>query len=130
MNELLAFLLRYGYWFTLGSVFIEQMGLPLPAVPILVGMGALARSGDFSLAAIILVALSGGMAADLIWYHLGWHYGRSVLRVICRISLEPDHCVRRTEDSAGFWSLTRPVFCFGRVPMRRSVTYSVLKSGV
>ena len=116
MNELLAFLLRYGYWFTLGSVFIEQMGLPLPAVPILVGMGALARSGDFSLAAIILVALSGGMAADLIWYHLGWHYGRSVLRVICRISLEPDHCVRRTEDafmSRGIWALPLAKFVPG-----------------
>ncbi len=116
MNELLAFLLRYGYWFTLGSVFIEQMGLPLPAVPILVGMGALARSGDFSLGAIILVALSGGMAADLIWYHLGRHYGRSVLRVICRISLEPDHCVRRTEDafmSRGIWALPLAKFVPG-----------------
>jgi membrane protein DedA with SNARE-associated domain len=97
-------------------VFVEQMGLPLPAVPILVGMGALARSGDFTLAAVILVALAGGMAADLIWYHLGWHYGRSVLRVICRISLEPDHCVRRTEDAfmrRGIWALPLAKFVPG-----------------
>ena len=116
MDELLAFLLRYGYWLTLGAVFLEQMGLPLPAVPILIGMGALARSEDFSLAAIILLALAGGVAADLIWYHLGGLYGRSVLRVICRISLEPDHCVRRTEDAfvrRGIWALPLAKFVPG-----------------
>jgi len=116
MNELLAFLLRYGYWFTLAAVFLEQMGVPLPAVPILVGMGALARSGDFSLTTIILVALAGGLAADLIWYHLGWLYGRSVLRIICRISLEPDHCVRRTENAfvhRGIWALPLAKFVPG-----------------
>src|SRR5881296_2125748 len=116
MNELLVFLLRYGYWFTLAAVFLEQMGVPLPAVPILVGMGALARSGDFSLTTIILVALAGGLAADLIWYHLGWLYGRSVLRIICRISLEPDHCVRRTENvfvRRGIWALPLAKFIPG-----------------
>ncbi|PYS55869.1 MAG: sulfurtransferase [Acidobacteria bacterium] len=116
MNELLAFLLRYGYWLTLGSVFLEQMGLPLPAVPILVGMGALARSGVFSWSAIILVAVAGGLAADLIWYHLGWFYGHSVLRIICRISLEPDHCVRRTENvfvRRGIWALPLAKFIPG-----------------
>ena len=67
MNELLRFLLQYGYWLTLGSVFLEQLGLPLPAVPILVGMGALARSGDFWFPAILLAAVSGSLVADLIW---------------------------------------------------------------
>jgi len=116
MNELLAFLLHHGYWLTLGAVFLEQMGVPLPAVPILVGMGALARSGDFSLTTVILVALAGGLAADLIWYAMGWFYGRSVLRVICRITLEPDHCVRRTENAfvrRGIWTLPLAKFVPG-----------------
>ena len=108
MTELLDFLLRYGYWLTLGCVFAEQMGLPLPAVPVLVGMGALSRSGDVSFPAVLLVALIGSMAADLTWYYLGGRYGRAVLRLICRISLEPDSCVRRTEDTfarRGVWTL-------------------------
>src|SRR5882724_4905682 len=99
MNELLRFLLQYGYWLTLGSVFLEQMGFPLPAVPILMGMGALSRSGTVSFTAVIVIALAGALSADLIWYYLGRRYGRSVLRMLCRISLEPDFCVRRTEDA-------------------------------
>lgn len=116
MNELSAFLVRYGYWVTLGSVFFEQMGLPLPAVPILIGMGALARSGDFSLPGVLLIALTGSLAADLIWYYLGFYYGRSVLGVLCRISLEPDYCIRRTEDAfvrRGIWALPLAKFVPG-----------------
>ena len=116
MNELLEFLLRYGYGVTLGAVFLEQMGLPLPAVPVLVGMGALSRSGKFSFTAVILIALTGSLSADLIWYYLGLHYGRSVLRMICRISLEPDFCVRRTEDAfvrRGMWTIPLAKFVPG-----------------
>src|SRR3989442_15187110 len=116
MNELLAFLVRYGYWVTLGWCFFEQMGLPLPAVPILIGMGALARSGDFSLPGVFVIALTGSLAADLIWYYLGFHYGRSVLGVLWRISLEPDYCIRRTEDAfirRGIWALPLAKFVPG-----------------
>lgn len=116
MHELFGFLLRFGYWLTFGSVFVEQMGLPLPAVPILVGMGALSRSGEFSFEAVILIALLGSMAADVIWYHLGRRYGHSVLNLICRIALEPDFCVRRTEDvfgRRGIWTLLLAKFVPG-----------------
>src|SRR5437016_10664688 len=108
MNETLTFLLHYGYVVTLGAVFLEQMGLPLPAVPVLLGMGALSRSGQFSITAVLLVALTGSLSADLIWFYLGRQYGRSVLQLICRISLEPDFCVRRTEDAflkRGMWTI-------------------------
>jgi membrane protein DedA with SNARE-associated domain/rhodanese-related sulfurtransferase len=116
MNELLKFLLDYGYWLTLGSVFLEQMGLPLPAVPVLLGMGALSRSGKVSFLAVIAIALTGSLSADLIWYYLGRRYGRAVLRIICRISLEPDFCVRRTEDAflkRGMWTIPLAKFVPG-----------------
>src|SRR5437899_1406709 len=99
MNELMEFLLCYGYGLTLGSVFLEQLGLPLPAVPILLGMGALSRTGKVSFVAVNVIALAGTLSADLIWYCLGRRYGRSVLRMLCRVTLEPDFCVRRTEDA-------------------------------
>src|SRR5437870_5298141 len=99
MSDLLRFLLKYGYIVIFGAAFAEQIGLPLPAVPLLVGMGALSRSGEFSLAVVVFVAVMASLTADLIWYQLGRLHGRSVLRLICRISLEPDYCVRRTEDA-------------------------------
>jgi membrane protein DedA with SNARE-associated domain/rhodanese-related sulfurtransferase len=114
--ESLEFLWKYGYLLTFGAVFGEQIGLPVPAVPILVSMGALSRSGNFSIANVLLVALGASMTADLIWYNLGWHYGRSVLKLLCRISLEPDSCIRRTEDAfvrRGLWSLLLTKFVPG-----------------
>lgn len=116
MDELLRFLLEYGYLVIFGSAFAEQIGLPLPAVPVLVGMGALSRSGEFSFATVVMTALLASLAADLIWYHLGRRYGRAVVRVICRISLEPDFCVRRTEDvfaRRGLWTLLLAKFVPG-----------------
>jgi rhodanese-related sulfurtransferase len=39
------------------------------------------------------------MVSDVIWYELGRRRGRLVLKMVCRISLEPDFCVRRTENA-------------------------------
>jgi membrane protein DedA with SNARE-associated domain/rhodanese-related sulfurtransferase len=92
------------------------MGVPLPAVPLLVGMGALSRSGEFSIVGVVAAAATASLAADLIWYELGRSHGRWVLRLICRISLEPDYCVRRTEDAferLGLWALLAAKFIPG-----------------
>jgi len=99
MSDLLHFVLKYGYIVVFASAFAEQIGLPFPAVPLLIGMGALSRSGQSSFADVVASATIASLAADLIWYELGRLHGRSVLRLICRISLEPDYCVRRTEDA-------------------------------
>jgi len=98
MPQLLQLLSEYGYVVLFGSAFLEQMGLPLPAATLLVAMGALARSGDTVFGIVVAAAALAALIADLIWFMLGKIYGRSILRLLCRISLEPDFCVRRTED--------------------------------
>jgi membrane protein DedA with SNARE-associated domain/rhodanese-related sulfurtransferase len=97
MNHAIPFLVRHGYAILFGVVLLEQLGLPIPAVPILLAMGALAGFGKSSLVLTLLIAVAGSLVSDIIWYELGRHRGRVVLRVICRISLEPDYCIRRTE---------------------------------
>src|SRR5215470_12087986 len=116
MSDLLQFVLNYGYIVIFGITFAEQIGLPLPALPLLIGMGALSRSGDSSFALVVATAAIASLAADFIWYRLGRLHGRSVLRLICRISLEPDYCVRRTEDAFerfGLWALLPAKFIPG-----------------
>src|SRR5215510_2060719 len=116
MFDLLQFVLKYGYIVIFATTFAEQIGLPLPALPLLIGMGALSRSGDSSFVLIVATATIASLAADFIWYHLGRLHGRSVLRLICRISLEPDYCVRRTEDAFerfGLWALLPAKFIPG-----------------
>jgi membrane protein DedA with SNARE-associated domain len=98
MNDTLQGLVQYGYVLLFGFVLAEQVGLPVPAVPVLLGMGALAGAGRMSLALAFGAALAASLLPDLVWYELGRRRGARVLALLCRISLEPDSCVRRTEN--------------------------------
>jgi membrane protein DedA with SNARE-associated domain/rhodanese-related sulfurtransferase len=101
MDEVTQFLIRHGGLVVFAVVFLEQVGLPIPAVPVLLAAGALAGAGKMNLAWTILLGFVACLIGDLIWYYLGRHRGRQVLRLLCRISLEPDSCVRRTEEFFG-----------------------------
>jgi len=80
------------------AVFAEQIGLPLPSAPVLIAAGTLAAAGTLDPLAAIVVSLAASLLADSIWYTLGRRYGLRVLRFLCRVSLEPDSCVRRSQD--------------------------------
>ena len=79
-------------------VLAEQIGLPLPATPMLLAMGALAGAGKLSFPVALAIAVVASVAADTLWYWLGRKRGYSVLNLLCRIALEPDSCVRKTEN--------------------------------
>lgn len=98
MHAALQFVHRYGYLLLFANVFAEQLGLPLPAVPILLAFGALAGLERFSLAGGLALAILAALLADSSWYGLGRRRGAAVLRLLCKISLEPDSCVRQTEN--------------------------------
>ena len=101
MSRLASFLLQHGHLFLFAAVFVEQAGLPVPAVPVLLAMGALVGLGKFSFAASGAVAVGACLLADFVWYRLGRSHGSSILRLMCRISLEPASCVRRAENVFG-----------------------------
>lgn len=98
MNDLLPFLVRHSYVIVFLWVFAEQIGLPVPSTIILLAAGALAGAGDISLIGILLVALAATVISDVIWYEVGRRKGMAILSLLCRISLEPDSCVRRTQE--------------------------------
>jgi len=98
VNVIVEFLSRHGYLVLVSWVFAEQIGLPIPSIPILLAAGALAGAGRLSLPASLLYCVLAAMTADSIWFQLGRLRGIQVLRLLCRVSLEPDSCVRRTED--------------------------------
>jgi membrane protein DedA with SNARE-associated domain len=98
MTQTLEFLVRHGAAVLFAAVFIEQMGVPLPAAPWLLAAGALAAAGKVHWVAAFMAATFGSVLADLIWFYLGRYGGNRVLNFLCRVSLEPDSCVRRTQD--------------------------------
>jgi membrane protein DedA with SNARE-associated domain len=83
----------------LAAVLLEQLGLPLPAAPFLLAAGALAGMGKLAFAPALLATLLACGLSDAFWFELGRRRGNAVLRLLCRLSLEPDSCVRRTEDT-------------------------------
>ncbi len=98
MNEAAEFLLHHGESVLFWVVFAEQIGLPIPAIPLLIAAGALAGAGTMSVWAAVGLPILASLGPDLFWYYLGRHRGGRVLSFLCRISLEPDSCVRRTEN--------------------------------
>jgi len=96
-----AILLTYGYFLIFGWVFLEQIGLPLPATPILLAAGALSATEHMNFPAALLAGTLACLTADVSWFLFGRRYGHFVLRLLCRFSLESSTCVRRTHDSFG-----------------------------
>jgi membrane protein DedA with SNARE-associated domain len=79
-------------------VVAEQVGIPLPAVPALLVVGALAAQGRVSLWLVIGAIAAVSLVVDLVWHELGRRRGARVLLGLCRLALEPDVCVRRTQN--------------------------------
>jgi membrane protein DedA with SNARE-associated domain/rhodanese-related sulfurtransferase len=98
MNQSVDFLVRHGAAVLFASVFVEQMGVPLPAALWLFAAGALIATRQMPGSIALASATLGSLVADLIWFYLGRSYGQRVLGLLCRISLEPDSCVRRTQN--------------------------------
>jgi membrane protein DedA with SNARE-associated domain len=99
MDDAVAYLIRHGYAVLFIWVAVEQFALPVPSEPVLLAMGALAGTGKLRLPVAIAVGVAASLLADGIWYEIGRTRGSRVLRFLCRISLEPDSCVRRSQDN-------------------------------
>ncbi len=116
MHELIAQLERHGLPLVFLNVLLEQLGLPIPAIPTLVAAGALSASGKLSGAMLIFLAVGASVIADSLWYFLGRRHGYRILKVVCGISLSPDSCVRQTEalfERQGIMSLLYAKFIPG-----------------
>ena len=85
------------------NVLLEQLGLPVPAIPTLIVAGAFAAEGKLSVAALLVGAVSACLVGDLTWYLAGRFYGNRVMKILCRISLNPDSCVSQTQTRFERW---------------------------
>ncbi len=110
MNELTELVLRHGVGFVFLNVLLQQLGIPVPAVPTLLVAGALAADGKLPFGMLLAAAFFATVAADTVWFLLGRRYGQRVLKTLCRMSLSPDSCVRQTEGLFDSWGLTSLLF--------------------
>lgn len=103
MDHMISLLAQYGLLLVFLNVLLAQAGLPLPALPMLIVAGAWVRDGQLSLTLVLLAAVAGSLIGDLPWYAAGRVAGYRVLRVLCRLSIEPDSCVQQTETRFERW---------------------------
>jgi membrane protein DedA with SNARE-associated domain/rhodanese-related sulfurtransferase len=104
MQFLVNLIEQYGLALVFLNVLALQLGLPVPAIPTLIVVGAAAAVGErYSVPQVLAVAVVASLIADLVWYAAGRHVGRRVLRLMCRLSLSPDSCVRQSETTYDRW---------------------------
>ncbi|MGH7978838.1 MAG: rhodanese-like domain-containing protein [Limisphaerales bacterium] len=96
MNDTSRLLALHGLPIIFGAVFLDQMGVPIPAAPWLLAAGALAAAGKFHWFMALISSVAACLIADLFWFYLGRFRGTRVVSLLCRMSLEPDSCVRKT----------------------------------
>jgi membrane protein DedA with SNARE-associated domain/rhodanese-related sulfurtransferase len=104
-HELIAHLGPYGLIIVVVNVLLDQIGLPVPAVPTLIVAGAIGARGEMSLPALFFGSVLACLTADCGWYWVGERYGIRVLKALCKISLEPDSCVSQTQTRFERWGI-------------------------
>ena len=97
MPSFTQLLLIHGYYFVFFYLFAVGLGLPIPADPLLLIAGALAGDHHYNFLALFFSAVIPSLLADYIWFEVGRSKGTSVLRLLCRLTIEPDTCVRTAE---------------------------------
>jgi membrane protein DedA with SNARE-associated domain/rhodanese-related sulfurtransferase len=94
----LIFFVHYAYLIIFLWVLVEQVGIPIPSVPVLLTAGTLSATHRVSWLGITGAMLLGCIIADSVWFSLGRRYGNSVLKLLCRFSFEASTCVSKTEN--------------------------------
>jgi len=138
MQTALEFLARHGAPLIFLWVLAEQLGLPLPAVPLLLAGGALVATGKLGAATMLGLPFVATLLAHTVWYQAGRLGGSRVVRLVCRISVEPDSCVRRTHNLftrfgpralmvapmvPGLSAVAQPLAGMSRMPYLRYLAY-------
>ena len=100
------FFVHYAYGILFGWVLVEQMGLPIPSIPLLLTAGTLSATHQIQASLALGSAVAACLLADSVWYLLGRRFGGQVLRLLCRLSLEASTCVAKTE---GYFHRRGPV---------------------
>ncbi|HEY8052704.1 MAG TPA: rhodanese-like domain-containing protein [Steroidobacteraceae bacterium] len=98
MNHLLEWIHRYPYASVGIAVLLDQLGVPVPCYPLMLLAGALAYQGGASLGGLLITAVVAAVVADVAWYVAGAKLGNRALRLLCKVSISPDSCVRQTEN--------------------------------
>jgi membrane protein DedA with SNARE-associated domain/rhodanese-related sulfurtransferase len=99
MNSWVSGLALHGYSILFAAVFMEAVGLPIPAALALLIAGGASARGSLQASYAFGGALLAMVAGDTLMFVIGRYTGWWLLGVLCRISLNPESCILRSADS-------------------------------
>jgi membrane protein DedA with SNARE-associated domain len=85
------------------NVLADQLGLPVPALPVLILAGALAAEDVAWAVEVFAASVTAATVADSLWYVAGRRFGDAAVRILCVLSLTPEKCVNDTELRFNRW---------------------------
>lgn len=112
MDTLVAAFAQHGYSILFAFVFLEVIGLPVPAAPVLLVAGGASANGPMQPGASVLTAMTAMLLGDATMYLLGKYTGWWLLSVLCRLSISPESCILRSADA--FYKRGRVVLLFAK----------------
>jgi membrane protein DedA with SNARE-associated domain len=101
MDTATDILVAHGYLLLFVWVLVDQLGIPLPSTPAIMAAGALSAEHRISFPITWFIAVVASLIADSAWFFIGRKFGNRVLNFLCKLSLEPADCVRRSQDAHG-----------------------------
>ncbi len=94
----IEFFVGHAYAILFLWVLVEQLGLPVPSIPLLLTAGTLSATHRVSFPSALLAVLAACLISDSTWYMLGRRFGGKVINLLCKLSLEASTCVSKTES--------------------------------
>src|SRR6204780_1497705 len=99
MESWISELAAHGYAILFATVFLEAVGLPLPAALALLIAGGASAHGSLRGSYVIFGSLAAMLTGDTLMFFAGRYTGWWLLGVLCRISLNLESCILRSADS-------------------------------
>lgn len=99
MDTILALISERGTAMLAAAVFLESIGLPVPAALALLIAGGAAGRGSLSAGSALGASFAAMLLGDSLMFLLGRYTGWWLLGLLCRISLNPETCILRSANS-------------------------------
>ena len=99
MGWMLRAFVHHAYTILFAWVLVEQAGVPIPSVPVLLAAGTMSAAHTLRVAFVLPVVLLACLLSDSMWFLLGRRYGTRIVNVLCKMSFEAASCVTRTQGS-------------------------------
>ena len=99
MDDFLTLFARHGYGLLALIVFVEAVGLPVPAAVALLAAGAACALHVMHPLPTVVIAAVAMVVGDALMFWVGRVSGWALLGFLCRVSMNPETCILRSAES-------------------------------